>query len=110
MAVVVQEAFFNQLPELQETDKSQADIAWLIYDLVEDSTTQTYKLQRKAVRYTSFQATMDRISVPQIGNEQLFVSYLQRRIEARQLVSQPEPSAIEPTIEPLSVDDLSNES
>jgi hypothetical protein len=109
IAVVVQEAFFNQLPELQETDKSQADIAWLIYDLAADPKTQTNKLQRKSVRYTSFQATMDRISVPHIGNEQHFVSYLQRRITARQLASQPEPSAIEPTIEPLSVDDLSDE-
>lgn len=108
MVVVVQEAFFNQLPELQETDRSQADIAWLIYDLAPDEISQTYKLQRRAIRYTAFQATMDRISVPQVGNEQHFVNYLQRRIEARQLSSQPEPSAIEPTIEPLSVDSLSD--
>lgn len=110
VAVVVQESFFNQLPELQEADPLQADIAWLVYDLVPDAVSQTYKLQRKAIKYTLFESTMDRISVPQIGEEQNFVNYLQHRIDERRLLHQPEPGAIEPTIEPLTQNVLPDES
>jgi hypothetical protein len=108
MAVVVQEAFFNQLPDLQETDKSRADMAWLIYDLVPDAASQTFKLQRKAVKYTLFESAINRISVPHVGEEQRFLRYLQHRIDERRLTSQPEPSAVEPTIEPVSGDVLSD--
>ena len=33
MAVALNKSFFNTLPVLDEVDKADADIAWLVYDL-----------------------------------------------------------------------------
>jgi hypothetical protein len=49
-AVALNKGFFATLPKLKEVEKSQADIAWLIYDLVKDGS--HYEFTSHKIVYT----------------------------------------------------------
>jgi len=80
-AVALNRSFFDSLPELPEVEPKEAEIAWLIYDLVRDD--QQYQLQRHTTRYTRFEAAMNRIATPRPGNMDTFFAQLQTRLDAR---------------------------
>jgi hypothetical protein len=42
------------LPELPEAEKKDADMAWFIYDLLHDKTSNTFKLQKIKTKYTNY--------------------------------------------------------
>lgn len=54
MAVAVDKAFFAELPSLPQVDQQDADVAWLVYDLIEDPQTRRYQLTRVQTIYTQF--------------------------------------------------------
>jgi hypothetical protein len=54
MAVALDRSFFKTLPELPHTDKQNADIAWLVYDLAYDENRKRFNLEKVEVVYTSF--------------------------------------------------------
>lgn len=54
MAVAVDRAFFAELPSLPQVDPQDADVAWLVYDLVEDPQSGRYSLTRVQTVYTQF--------------------------------------------------------
>jgi hypothetical protein len=54
MAVVVDKAFFAELPVLPETNREEADIAWFVYDMVQEQQTRRYRLERVQTLYTQF--------------------------------------------------------
>lgn len=101
MAVVVHRGFFDQLPPLQEFSELSADLAWLIYDLRYDSTTNRYNLQRASIKYTKFENVLSTIATPTVGSVNEFVKYLEGRIRKGKFSGAPSPSSLEPTIEPL---------
>jgi hypothetical protein len=101
MAVVVHSEFFEQLPVLQEVAEGEAEIAWLIYDLDIDSTTNRYQIRRTGVKYTMFENALDAIARPSVGDMEKFIEYLERRIEKGRKSGTPTASALEPTVEPL---------
>jgi hypothetical protein len=111
MAVVVHRGFFDQLPSLQEVDKREAEIAWLIYDLEYDATAGRYKLQSSDVKHTKFEDALNTITTPTVGDVNDFIQYLEGRIKKGKTSGTPAASPLEPTVEPLldSFEDDSDE-
>jgi hypothetical protein len=54
VAVAVDRAFFAQLPTLPEVGPEKAEVAWLVYDLIEDTRSRRYQLTRVRTVYTQF--------------------------------------------------------
>ena len=107
MAVVVHRGLFEQLPSLPEVSERNADLAWLIYDIRYNSTTNRNHLRRSRIKYTKFENALSAIATPTVGNVDEFVEYLEGRIRKGVFSSAPAPSSLEPTVEPLpnSLDD-----
>lgn len=81
-AVAVDRAFFATLPSLPEAPPSQAEVAWLIYDLIHDSTTNRYRLTHVQTVYTSFETALTRITVAEPPPLDTFLQQLQTRLDA----------------------------
>ena len=99
MAVVVDENFFSQLPELEEVDKQSAEIAWMVYGFQKKG--DRYSLQRKGIRYTQFESALATITTPDVGNVGDFVEYLKNRIAKGKTMGIPTSPGISPDVEPL---------
>ena len=56
--VALQKAFFDTLPKLPTVKERKADIAWFLYDLVMDGTTNQYILTLVDTVYTEFEAAL----------------------------------------------------
>jgi hypothetical protein len=103
MAVVVHRGFFDELPDLETTEPDNAEIAWLIYDLAFDKTTNTYQMQLGQTRYTKFHTALDRIITPEIGDMNKFTATLEKRITSGKLFGEPPSSSVEPSVEPIDL-------
>jgi hypothetical protein len=53
-AVVVHRGFFEQLPPLETVREQDAEIAWMIYDVERDKTTNMYQLHLSNTLFTKF--------------------------------------------------------
>jgi hypothetical protein len=81
MAVAVDRGFFAQLPSLQPVSANEAEVAWLVYDLVDDPTTQRYHLTLMETVYTQFTPALQTITTPQPGKLEDFLHRLQTRLD-----------------------------
>lgn len=108
MAVVVQHSLFKELPTLRQVPKEEAEIAWLIYHLKYDQGSGCYNLERDGVQYTEFGGTLDRISKPVVSAMAPFIASLEQRIRQHKTLGQPVGSSLEPIVEPLDHDLLTN--
>jgi hypothetical protein len=96
-AVAVDSAFFKTLPHLSPVSASEADIAWLIYDLERDVQSNRFILHRHSTVYTKFEEALNQITKPEPGELSVFVKHLQRQLDAKfSSSSAPETSTIEP--------------
>jgi hypothetical protein len=84
MAVAVDQMFFAQLPDLPEVEPELADVAWFVYDPVDDPQTGRYTLTRVRTVYTQFTPALLRITNPAPGPEEPFRNLLQRKLKERQ--------------------------
>lgn len=82
MAVALDTPFFNTLPNLKEVSKEQADVAWLVYDLIPDQA-GCLKLQRNKTVYTEFLEALNTISRPKIGKIDEFLKLLQSKVDEK---------------------------
>lgn len=82
-AVAVDSSFFATLPDLQEVAAADADIAWFIYDLVLDETSNRYRLIRSRTVYTIFSTALAQISVAEAPPIDDFLASLQQRLRTR---------------------------
>ncbi|MBI2863190.1 MAG: hypothetical protein HYX94_01325 [Chloroflexi bacterium] len=80
MAVAVHDGFFNTLPTLPQCEPGQADIAWLVYDLVYSQDRNLYRLTRNRVVYTRFEPALNRITVAEPGPIEDFIEELQEKL------------------------------
>ena len=92
--VVIQESFYNTLPNLPEVPKEQADIAWFLYDLVYDETDSQYHLTLVRTIYTEFNEALNVVITPRPANVESFISLLQNKLDAKQCVSPDKPNTI----------------
>jgi hypothetical protein len=79
-AVVLDKAFLSSLPKLQTVRGPDADLVWLVYDLVRTKAVSSYKLTLVEKIYTDFNTTMSSLSSTQAGTVESFVLDLQRKI------------------------------
>ncbi len=82
-AVALDLAFFKTLPTLEEVDKSKAEMAWFVYDLVLDSETNRNVLTRVKAVYTKFSETLRQITVAKPGKVKDFVQVLQEKLDEK---------------------------
>lgn len=101
MAVAMHRAFFTTLSEMPQVESAQAEIAWLVYDLVFDKRANRYFLRHSETQYTRFQDALNAITMPHAGNVADFEKYLKERIRKGQVMGQPQPAETSPEIEPL---------
>jgi hypothetical protein len=99
MAVVVDENFFRQLPQLDDVSQETADIAWMIYGFQKRK--DRYVLKRRHIKYTYFEEALSTITTPDIGDMSKFVEYLKDRIAKGKTMGTPAQSGIAPEVEPL---------
>ena len=93
MAVALDVAFFETLPVLERVSKEDADMSWLIYDLV-DREGQSYELQRIETVYTKFSDALNVITRPKVGKIEKFIKILQSKVDEK-LENPPENKTID---------------
>ena len=82
IAVALDKSFFDTLPQLKEVDKSEAEVAWLVYDL--DLTDNSrYTLKRTKVVYTKFAESLNAITRPRVGCIKKFMNLLQEKVDEK---------------------------
>lgn len=83
IAVALNKSFFDTLPRLKTVQKSDADIAWLIYDLklVKENGREMYKLTRIDEVYTEFESSLISITTPIPGKIDDFIKLLQSKLD-----------------------------
>jgi hypothetical protein len=93
MAVALDLAFFETLPALERVSKEDADMSWLIYDLV-DREGQAFELQKIETVYTRFSDALNTITRPKVGKIENFMKILQSKVDEK-LENPPENKTIE---------------
>ena len=85
IAVALNKGFFDTLPNLKRVSKDEAEIAWLIYDLIPEQGSKgaikKYVLRKVDTVYTRFQSALDRITKPHPGELNKFIRLLQDKID-----------------------------
>lgn len=82
-AVALHHNFYDTLPALDEVDPDQADIAWLIYDLVPLEGQNTLQLELTRTVYTMFKSALDKITVSEPGSIDDFMGILQGKLDEK---------------------------
>lgn len=77
--VALQKSFYDTLPPLPTVDEKDADIAWFLYDLVENDT--NYTLQLVETVYTAFEPALQKVTNPEPGDISNFISVLQEKLD-----------------------------
>jgi hypothetical protein len=85
MAVALNSSFFATLPVMEQVPKSDAEIAWIIYDLQHDSgssdTPARYSLKKVDEVYTEFEPALLSITTPHPGRVGDFIGLLQEKLD-----------------------------
>lgn len=82
-AVAVDVNFYNTLPKMEEVQQGEAEMAWLVYELQQDSQQNRYRLTRDKIVYTRFNDALNKITVAEAGNVQDFMNQLQVRLDTK---------------------------
>ncbi len=81
MAVAVDSQFFATLPSMEEVDMSEAELAWLVYDLKHNQAEKRRHLTLARTVYTRFIPTLDKITKSEPGDMQEFIDLLQTKLD-----------------------------
>jgi len=76
-AVAIHTGFYRTLPKLAEVEPEEADIAWLVYDLVLNKKQDRYHLRLNRTVHTLFEPALDQITTPEPGQVDDFIGHLQ---------------------------------
>lgn len=82
-AVALDSHFFATLPKLEEVPQAKAEMAWLVYDLVHDPTTNLNRLIRSKTVYTAFDSALVTITKSEPGKIEDFVAVLQDKLDEK---------------------------
>lgn len=93
MAVALDVVFFETLPALMRVSKEDADMCWLIYDLV-DREGISYELRKVETVYTKFSDALNTITRPKVGKIENFMKILQSKVDEK-LENPPENQTID---------------
>lgn len=81
LAVALDESFFATLPKLDVVNESDADIAWLVYELKPVDAQLRLTLSR--IVYTRFSEALEAITRPEIGDSKEFLKVLQAKLDEK---------------------------
>jgi hypothetical protein len=81
IAVVVDRKFYKTLPQLEEVEAVDAEVAWFVYDLVHEAATDTYKLTRHKTLYTRFAPALMTITTSEAGPVYSFIKTLRQKLK-----------------------------
>ena len=82
-AVALQKPFFETLPDLPRIEKKEAEIAWLLYDLVPEEYQNRLQLKLIDTIYTRFEPALLKIITPETGKIEAFLSILQEKLDEK---------------------------
>jgi hypothetical protein len=82
-AVALDSHFFATLPKLKEVPHQEAEIAWLIYDLVLDEISNTFLLRKTKTVYTGFESALITLTKSEPGNIRDFIAVLQDKLDEK---------------------------
>lgn len=82
IVVVLDTGFFNTLPPLTECAPEKAEVAWFVYELALDTTTNRYQMRRNRTVYTLFSEALEQISVSKPGDEGVFLNRLAAKLSS----------------------------
>lgn len=82
-AVALDSHFFATLPKLKEVPQQEAEIAWLIYDLVPDEISNTFLLKKTRTVYTGFESALITLTKSEPGNIKDFIAVLQDKLDEK---------------------------
>ena len=71
------------MPELPQTTKDKADIAWFLYDLIYNEKEERCHLHLVKTVYTEFHSALERVIHTKSGNVDDFMSMLQAKFDER---------------------------
>lgn len=98
IAVALNKSFFATLPSLKQVPKSDADIAWLIYDLEltkeKGKGSGRYSLKKVGEVFTEFEPALLSMTTPSPGKIEDFIKLLQEKLD-EQLETPPVNKTIE---------------
>jgi hypothetical protein len=83
LAVAVDRYFFASLPFLPEADPGEAEVVWLVYDLVLDPEQNRYNLLRHRAVYSLFTPALTSITTTEAGPVAEFVQCLQAKLDEK---------------------------
>lgn len=81
--VALHTEFFRTLPPLSVVAKEDADMAWLVYDLVADPDHNQYHLRLSQTVYTLFKPALDQILTSKPGPIDQFMDLLQEKLDRK---------------------------
>lgn len=81
-AVVIHSGFFDTLPPFERVEREEADLVWLVYDLVPNLDGRL-QLHRHDTVYTRFHPTMLKVTTADPGRVDEFVSHLQAKLDEK---------------------------
>ncbi|MBU0692737.1 hypothetical protein KKH18_13115 [bacterium] len=85
MAVAVDSVFYDSLPKMQSVPVRTADLAWFVYELVQNKNAKTLSLKMREVVYTDLRDTLSSMMEPAVGEEGKFLSKLQGKLNTKLL-------------------------
>jgi len=98
IAVALNKSFFATLPRVKQVSKTDADIAWFIYDLElkteKGEGSERYSLKKVDEIFTEFETALFSITTPSPGKVQDFIKLLQEKLD-EQLETPPVNETIE---------------
>jgi Restriction endonuclease NotI len=81
--VAINSGFFDTLPKLKRVARNKAEIAWLVYDLIYNTSSSTYELTHKETVYTGFDAALSTLTKSEPGDVNDFVTILQGKLDEK---------------------------
>ncbi|MFZ2227186.1 MAG: NotI family restriction endonuclease [Candidatus Nanopelagicaceae bacterium] len=88
--VVLDAPFYETLPKLPTVPADEADLAWLVYELVLNAGSGRYDLILKETVYTKFAPTMLTVTTAEPGLVGDFIAKLQIRLDAKMEINAPD--------------------
>ena len=95
IAVALDESFFTTLPNLKKVNPKQADIVWLVYELVLNKNVRLYSLKKVKTVYTRFNESLNQIIRPEVGSPDDFIKKLQEKFDEKLEGNPPETNTID---------------
>ena len=82
-AIALNEGFYEELPPFEHVEKSEAEIAWMIYRLRHRMPENRYTLERQKTVYSKFTESLRQITTPEPGDIEEFMRQLQVEVDEK---------------------------